>query len=338
MCRDIRILMALSFLFLLPSSLNALSAQPLVRISGNTMGTSYHISFYGMRPISIHDEIERVLVRVNEQMSTYIEDSEISRFNRSKAGVLFPVSKDFAELVLEAKRIHKVTAGSFEPTIEPLVNLWGFGPMKVPNKVPSDELISATRSVIGMDKVQSMLNPPSLQKKLDNVEVDLSAMAKGFGVDKIAGYLESIGIDRYMVEIGGEVRVGQKKPDGLAWMIGVQMPEDGGGAKLARVLKLEQASIATSGDYRNYFEKNGKRYSHIIDPLTGFPIKHKLASVTVVTSKCADADALATAFMVMGSEKGLELAKELSLAVLFVVRDGGAFRQILSPAMSAYIK
>ena len=336
----IRILMIpLLFILLAPNGF-AGSLPPLVHISGRTMGTSYHISFYGMRPISIHDEIERLLVRINEQMSTYLEDSEISRFNRAEAGVWFPVSRDFAQVVADAKQMHALSGGSFEPTIEPLVNLWGFGPMKMPNKVPATEVISDTLTEIGMDKVQVKLDPPSLRKEHKKVEIDLSAMAKGFGVDKVALFLESIGLDRYMVEIGGEVRVGRKKPDGLAWMIGIQMPEDGGGLELARILKLEQGSVATSGDYRNYYEKDGKRYSHIIDPLTGFPIKHKLASVTVVTKRCADADALATAFMVMGSDKGLDLAKEQSLAVLFVVRDGGGggFRQILSPAMSAYVK
>jgi len=237
-------------------------------------------------------------------------------------------------VVGEAIRTSQQTGGAFDATVGPLVNLWHFGPERNGGSVPSDSQIAENRERVGYQRVQARLDPPALKKSRPDVEVDLSAIAKGFGVDKVAEYLDRRGAEGYMVEIGGEVRTRGRRGDGSPWKIGVVKPADdpaGGQSLVQRVLPLGDDALATSGDYRNFFEQDGTRYSHTIDPRTGRPVEHQLASVTVVGPTCMQCDALATALMVLGPEAGYNLAVDRALAVLFVVRDGDRFSERATP-------
>jgi thiamine biosynthesis lipoprotein len=209
------------------------------------------------------------------------------------------------------------------------VNLWGFGPAKEKREIPGEAQIKEAMVKIGYQKLAVHLSPPSMKKEDPEIYCDLSAIAKGFGVDKVAAYLEAQGFNDYLVEIGGEVRARGKNPKGTLWRVAIASPDGSSGYQ--KVLFLEDASMATSGDYHNYFEKDGVRYSHTIDPSTGRPITHKLASVTVVHASCMTADALATAIDVLGPGKGYELALKENLPVFLVIREKDTFVEKMTP-------
>ncbi|MCC9631192.1 FAD:protein FMN transferase [Blastopirellula sp. JC732] len=295
-----------------------------IEVTGRTMGTTYSVKFippdrdFDAKPLQ--QEIDKRLVEINQQMSTYIPDSELSRFNQSKAGDWFPVSPQLAEVVQLAKQINHESGGAFDVTVGPLVNLWNFGPDHHPEQVPSDEAIAAALANIGDDKLEVRLDPPALKKSVDGLYVDLSAIAKGYGVDKIAELIAESGRKSYMVEIGGEVRAAGQKPDGSPWRIAIEKPIPGARA-IQEVVELSNQSLATSGDYRNFFEVDGQTFSHTIDPKTGRPLAHTLASVSVLHQDCGSADALATTLMVLGPDRGYNWAEEQKLAVLFLIRD-----------------
>ncbi len=314
-------------------SSDALSLQ---RLSGKTMGTQYHIKFYGASQLeALQADIDQTLVGLNREVSTYIVDSEISRFNRAPAKQWFEVSHHFYTITEAAKKVHKLTQGAFDPTIGALVNLWGFGPQGTRRSVPEPAVIQSTLNKIGFDKVLLRASPRSIQRQSDEIYLDLSAIAKGYGVDLIAEMLESRKIVSYMVEIGGEVRTRGKKANGKPWVIGIEKP-----AALARQslkpVRPGSKALATSGDYRNYFESKGQRYSHLIDPRTGTPIQHRLASVSVLADTCAEADALATAFMVLGTEATLAIAERHAIPVFLLVRGKNGFEERSSKAMHAF--
>ena len=301
-------------------------------IRGFTMGTTYVVKVFqgkGEQPVKkkeLHLKIEATLKEVNRQMSTYIKDSELSLFNQDRrVDTWHPVSADTAFVAARALEISQATGGSFDATLGPLVNLWGFGPDDRPVKIPDSKLLNDTLKKTGYRFYSVQVNPPALKKTEPSLYLDFSGIAKGFGVDKVAEDIESFGHKNYMVEIGGEIRTSGQK--GLeAWKIAIERPEAGVKRRsVYKVLNLTQAAVATSGDYRNYYEKDGKRYSHIIDPRTGFPLNHGLISVTVVSETAINADAWATAFFVAGPKKIKELAEKLKLAVFFVSRESGAF-------------
>ena len=298
-----------------------------VTITGETMGTTYTVKVSGWpkdRNIAdVKAEIKKRLATVNDQMSTWQKDSEISRFNQSRSTDEFTVSPATVTVVQEAARISILSDGAFDVTVGPLVNLWSFGPENRPKKIPTDAEIAQRMQTTGNRHLRFQAKPPALWKTIPELTVDLSAIAKGHGVDVIAGYLESLRVGGYMVEIGGEVRCKGTKADGSPWTIGIQSPD--GNKKPARVVRLKNQAMATSGDYRNYFEHDGQRYSHTIDPRTGKPVTHKLVSVSVIAETCKAADAWATALMVLGPEAGYNLAKKQKLAVLMIVRDGKKF-------------
>ncbi|MCH8828722.1 MAG: FAD:protein FMN transferase [Planctomycetes bacterium] len=305
-----------------------------VSITGRTMGTTYSVKISGL-PSSVAKkvvkaEIDKRLERVNDQMSTYRSHSELSRFNRRRKTDWFAVSADTATVVTEAIRIGELSGGAFDVTVGPLVNLWSFGPGNRPKTIPADEKIAAARKRTGREKLAVRLKPPALKKTLAGVSVDLSAIAKGFGVDKVAEYLDTLKLRGYMVEIGGEVRCRGTKADGSDWTIGIQSPKQKQHAA-DRAVTLHNAAMATSGDYRNYFEKDGKRYSHTIDPRTGRPVGHRLVSVSVIAKNCMAADALATAIMVLGPEHGYNFAKKQNLDVFLLISSGGRFVEKSTP-------
>jgi thiamine biosynthesis lipoprotein len=294
--------------------------------SGATMGTTYHVRVFpgeATVPADIGDGIRRILNEINRSMSTYLEDSELNRLNRTPVGEPFAVSPALLEVLVLAGRIHRLTGGAFDPTVGPLVDLWGFGPEDTGNRVPGPGEIAELVGRHGIDKLE-VREGDSVVVRRGPVRLDLSAIAKGYAVDRVSRYLVGQGLNSHMVEVGGELYLSGVKPSGEPWRIAVERPR-AGARQVQRVLALSDAGLATSGDYRNFFEKDGKRYSHTIDPRTGYPIDHGLASVTVVADTSARADALATAFMVMGPDAALALADSRGIPVYLVVKDDEGF-------------
>jgi FAD:protein FMN transferase len=305
--------------------------------SGPTMGTTYNIKyagFDGKTATELQKEVDALLVHVNKLMSTYDPQSELSRFNQWQSTEAFPLSPETLLVMQEAKRLGEVSEGILDVTVGPLVNLWGFGPSARPDKVPSAETIAEVKSRIGLDKLE--LLPGAARKLHEDLYVDLSTIAKGYGVDKVANLLEANGINNYLVEIGGEMRVKGNKASGQDWRIAVEKPVTSERA-VQEIISIGNNAIATSGDYRNYFEENGVRYSHLIDPHTGFPIQHNLVAVTVIHPSCMTADGLATALIVMGKDRALALAKQNHWPVLLITRENDQFKEYTTLEFEPYL-
>lgn len=306
--------------------------------SGPTMGTSYTVKFVaaeGVSTESLQANVQQVLDRVNGHMSTYQKDSELSQFNHSLIGEWFSVSPDTAEVVNLSLEISLLTDGAFDATVGPLVNLWGFGPNPKELVAPSNEKITNALSRVGYQHIQSRKGPAGLKRSID-AYVDLSAIAKGYAVDEVAKLVGDQYPD-YLIEVGGELKAKGEKPGGVSWRVAVESPI-AGTREIQRVISVDNIAIATSGDYRNYFEENGVRYSHTIDPETGKPVKHKLASVTVLDPSCARADAMATAFMVLGEDKGMALAKKLNMPVFMIYKTEEGFAEVYTDAFKAFLQ
>ena len=321
----------LGFIFLL-GLLTSCSPEvdpPQMQFQGATMGTVYSIKIpklpRDIEPKKLKLNIEALLDDVNSKMSTYRNDSELSLFNGSDPNHWFNVSEDFYTVVREALIVSEKTEGAFDITIGPLVNLWGFGPdITLTERVPTETQIQEHLAHTGYDMIQLRKTPPAISKSDSKIYLDLSGLAKGYGVDLVAEYLESLGIDNYLVEIGGEVRVHGVNSEGDKWRIAIEKPS-ANARSVQRIISVGNAAIATSGDYRNYFENNRERFSHSIDPRTGRPITHRLASVSVVSHTAIYADAMATALMVLGPDKGLKVAEREGLAAVFIVRSTDGF-------------
>jgi len=298
---------------------------------GNTMGTTYRVKWLSNQGTEgtqeIRAGIDDQLEDINRRMSTYLPDSELSRFNRSSGSDWFAVSVPTAEVVKEALRIADLTQGAFDPTIGPLVDLWGFGSGEDRIEPPSDQEIAATISRIGFERLELRGDAPALRKQAADLEIDLSAIAKGYAVDRVAGFLAGHEVENFMVEVGGEVRAqGQSLAD-RPWRVAVERPHiDKPVAH--RVLPLSDLAMATSGTYRNYFDAGGRRYSHTIDPASGWPIDHHTISVSVIHPSCMTADALATALLVLGADRGLRLAEKNGLTVLFIREKNDRIEEI----------
>ena len=305
------------------------TGRPVV-ISGLTMGTDYTVKIKKQdKPVNaqkVRSDIDNILERLNNQMSTYIESSELSRINQSGRVDWIPVSDDLLTVIEQALIVSRLSDGAFDITVGPVVNLWGFGPGPRMDTVPDDKQIKDVLHKVGYRHLETRHNPPSIKKARADLYIDLSGIAKGYAVDVLADYLERLGIENYLVDIGGEVRARGNNPEGTNWRIGIEKPVISKRA-IQRVVRLDDAAMATSGDYRNYFEEGGTRYSHTIDPNTGKPISHKLVSVTVITPVAMYADALATAFMVLGPDKGYQLAEQENLAVLFIIKTDDGFAE-----------
>ncbi|SEF99949.1 FAD:protein FMN transferase [Marinobacterium lutimaris] len=318
--------------------LSGCSREPeVIGFNGMTMGTTYSIRWVDTdesRIETLRPLVDNLLKEVNQQMSTYIEDSELSRFNALPAGGSLEVSPQLADVVTQALRISKLSDGAFDVTVGPLVNLWGFGPDGRIIKAPSDEKIEGLRAEVGYQNISVEGNALS---KSGHQYVDLSAIAKGYGVDEVAALLEQQGIKDYLVEIGGELRASGLKPGKEDWRIAIESPV-AGERDVERVVSVSDTGIATSGDYRNYFEENGQRFSHTIDPRTGRPITHKLASVTVLRPNCYEADALATTLMVLGDEAGPAFAEKHGIAAFFIIKQGESFVERSTPEFDSFLQ
>lgn len=308
----------------------AIPASILV-LDGETQGTTYSIKIselpHQQSAYELQAEIHTVLAQIDKQMSNWNPDSEISQFNKYSETDWFEVSADTARVVATALDISQQSGGAFDITIKPLVDLWGFGAVKNKSSIPTDSEIKAALQHSSWQTIEARSVPPSLRKSRGNIQIDLSGIAQGFTVDRLGTLLESKGISSYLIEVGGEMRAHGRKEDGTAWKIGIERPENGTGASctVQRIVALNHRSLATSGDYRHYRVLKDKHYSHTIDPRTGRPIEHRLASVSVLTENCMQADALATVLMVLGPEEGIRWAEEKEIAAVFIVRNGDDF-------------
>ena len=335
---------ALPSVSLTPSISSAQSPRPSFDGStfrGRTMGTTYMVKVFGeiSNADDLRIDVDAELRQVNDQMSTYLQSSEISRFNSSQSTDWFSVSADTARVVEVAQEVAEKTDGAFDITVGPIVNAWGFGPEKRTGHPPDASKLKTLQKSVGYEKLSARLDPPAIRKSVASLQIDLSAIAKGHAVDRLVELLAKAGADDVFVEVGGEVRTsGDKK--GEPWKVGIQLPENTMTVPMiAHAMGRgdgQDESMATSGDYRNYFEKDGKRYSHTIDPRTNAPIQHKLASVSVVHPSCMVADAWATAINVLGPDDGLEKAKQENLDVLLVTRTSKGYDMKATGTLAGY--
>ena len=306
-------------------------------ISGETMGTGYSVRLAGL-PDGIDSgglgrEIDGLLAEVDRRMSTYRADSELSRLNAAQAGVAVEVSAPTRAVVAEALRISRLSGGAFDPTVGPLVDLWGFGPDGAGDKVPSEAAVASARATVGHDGIlvqEAGDGSARLSKRLGGTHLDLSGVAKGYGVDQVARHLESLGVEDYLVEVGGEIRARGQAASGRPWRVGIEAPSALPG-DLQQVIALDRGALATSGNYRIFFEADGRRYTHIVNPRTGRPVEHDLASASVVAETTMEADALSTSLLVMGPEAGMAFAKTNGIAAFFITGSAGSFSESASP-------
>lgn len=324
----------------------ASSASEVRRFGGETMGTTWSANVVlpdGTKDDAIQHGIQAELDTVVAQMSTYDDASDLSRFNRAPAGTWHTLPPEFFAVLRHALSLARDTGGAYDPTVGPLVNLWGFGPGKHRRDPPDAAELAAARARVGWQRIRLDEVTHSAFQPGD-VYVDLSSVAKGFGVDQVARFLDRAGVSAYLVEVGGELRAHGRKPDGSPWRVGVERPGAAAGAvqqrdEVERVLPLNEKAIATSGDYRHFFEDGGRFFSHHIDPRTGYPVAHRVASVSVVADDCMHADPLGTAMTVLGPEEGLAYATRHRIAVLFILHgDDGRLEERMSPAFAALAK
>ena len=310
-----------------------------VLLQGRTMGTTYNIKVV-VENDAIDTEklqlgIDALLKQLNQEMSTYIPTSELSLFNNSDSLVPIEISVGLQRVIKEAIRLGSLSEGKLDVTVGPLVNLWGFGPQYRPETIPSDTQLEAARARIGLNKLILVGN--KLNKTIPNLYVDLSTIAKGYGVDLVAEYIEQQGVVNYLVEIGGEMRLKGFKHTGELWHVAIEKPVDYE-RSVHQIIIPKDNAVATSGDYRIYYEVEGQRFSHIIDPDTGKPINHKLVSVTVIHPSSMTADGLSTAMMVMGEEKALAFAEENDLAAYIISKSENGFIEQSTVKFMQYLK
>ncbi|WP_281972907.1 FAD:protein FMN transferase [Ruegeria faecimaris] len=295
----------------------------VVRLSGETMGTTFNITAIG---VDVDEEalagaVEQTLAEVNAKMSNWDPNSEVSTFSDSGSTEPVAVSDEFALVLDAANDVHEKSGGTFDVTLGPLIELWGFGPRKPEDPVPADADIQAALGKVGQARLLQLDRDAGTLAKADaGVGINLSAIAKGYGIDAVAETLRTAGIEDYMVEIGGDLVTRGDNDKGETWRIGIEKPQ-ADAQNLQLIVQLDDLGMATSGDYKNFFEQDGVRYSHIIDPTTGRPITHRTTSVTVLAENAMMADAWATAMLALGQEKGLKLAETHKLAVYFISRD-----------------
>jgi FAD:protein FMN transferase len=310
-------------------------------LEGGIFGTFYLVTLPGEWPeqelAELQTGIRETLDAVDAGMSTYRDDSELNHFNNAPLQEWTQLSGPLMEVLDISAHVAEHTDGAFDVTVGALVNLWGFGPEGRPERRPDSETLEAVRADTGTAMLELDAEGGNARRMADFF-VDLSGVAKGYGVDAIGHYLESRGIDNYLVNIGGDLLAGGRRSAERPWRIGVEQPDGRQPVDEPLIVPLEDMAVATSGDYRNFFEQDGRRYSHVIDPRTGRPIEHRLASVTVLHPSSAWADAYATGLLVLGTERALEVAAERDLKVVLISRTEDGFRTDKSPAMRAYLE
>jgi thiamine biosynthesis lipoprotein len=306
-------------------------------ITGETMGTTYHVSVvtgYLADAGNLKEKIDQRLQQINRSMSTYLPDSEISRFNAmGAADEKFCPTEDFLSVVKAAGRIYRLTEGAWDGTVGPLVRLWGFNRPRLTPAIPSDEDITRALTAVGFSKIV-VSDDGCLVKRHPDIRLDLAAIAKGYGVDAVSKLIQEKGFENYLVEIGGEVIARGLRKDGKPWLVGIADPRKGVPLNTVyKVIPLRDRALATSGDYRNYFQLDGKTYSHVLDPRSGRPVQNRVAAVSIIAPNCTFADGLATAVMVLGHKSGLDLVTQLKDVECLIVVHGedGHLKNHLSP-------
>ncbi len=316
------------------------SPYPL-EYSDGIMGTRFTIKISHLPEdadvILLRQQIRQLLDRLDGDMSTYRPDSELSRLNQSQNSDWQTISGALFRVLEKAKEVYQFSHKAFDVTVGPLVNLWGFGPEPMNFKEPAPEQIVEALKKTGSHLFLLDASRVAVKKQNPGLYIDLSALAKGYAVDRVALLLEDHGIHHYMVEIGGELRLKGHNLQGHPWRIAIEKP-NAESRMIQKVISVTNISMATSGDYRNFFEVDDVRYSHSIDPRNGYPVKHKLASVTVLSDTCMDADAWATALTVLGPQQGLELAEQKGLAALFIIKTAGGYMEKGTSAFRQYFK
>jgi thiamine biosynthesis lipoprotein len=307
-----------------------------IYVQGTTMGTTpYNIKYLDEQHRDFKIDIDNVLKQFNQSLSTYIPDSEISNFNKYDS--LTYESRYFYPVLNRSKTVFERTQGAFDPTVMPLVRAWGFGPGKTPQEMTQSKIDSLLQ-LVGFQYIS--YNEHTAKKLKDNVQLDFSAIAGGYASDLVAELLLQKGIVNFMVEIGGEVVCRGTNAKGDIWSIGIENPiiAEEGGKEISSIIKLENKALATSGNYRNFYIKEGKKYAHTLDPKTGYPVQHSLLSSTVITQDCMDADAYATAFMVMGVEKSIDfLKKNTNIQALLIYDENGTMKIFMTEGLTNYI-
>lgn len=320
------------------------AAQPTpapVVLEGKTMGTFWRVSVVGIdaaRAETLRSRIQAQLDADDQLLSTYKNDSALMRFNQSKSLSPWPVSEAMADIVTSALRIGQKTQGAMDITVGPLVNLWGFGPDKQPVQIPTQAQIDAAKSNSGLQHltVINQAKQQYLQKDLPDLFVDLSTVGEGYAADHLARLMEQEGIARYLVSVGGALNSRGMNAEGHPWRVAIQKPTDRENAVQA-VVDINGHGISTSGSYRNYYELNGKRLTHVIDPQTGRPIEHNLVSVTVIAPTALEADGWDTGLMVLGTEKAKEVVRREGLAVYMISKEGEGFKTWMSPQFESFL-
>jgi FAD:protein FMN transferase len=330
----------LLFVFTLGIVVGACSRAPEeLAISGPTMGTTYSIKVAdppkAIDAAAVRAAADEVLDQIDRSMSSYRADSEISRFNSAASTEWIDVSSDLAIVVDAALQVSRQSGGAFDITVGPLVAAWGFGVSGEPIDLPDDARLSEFRAHVGYEKLHARLDPPALRKGHPRLLVDLNGIAPGYAVDLLAQKLQAMPVQNFMIDIGGEVRAQGRNARGQLWRIAIERPIDAEPEPYA-IVQLDHAAVATSGEYRHYFDREGRRYSHTIDPRTGRPVVHSLASVVVIGSTSMHTDAWATALNVLGAHEGHALASKLDMPVLFIDADGGKLRSVTTPRFAAY--
>lgn len=327
-------------LMVLLSACSDWSGKQTYDLAGQTMGTTWSVRLVQKGELAeserLQAAIEGRLEQLNARLSTYIDSSDVSRFNAHDGTDWFSVSADTYDVVRKAIEISELSGGAFDITIGPLVDLWGFGApgprVSLPAQADIDSLLANTAYTL----IEVRESPMAVRKTHAGARIDLSAIAKGYAVDEIARLLDGSGFPSYMAEIGGEVRTRGIRADGEAWKIAIEDP-DANQRTVQRVLALSNLAVATSGDYRNFFDYDEKRYSHTLNPSTGWPVAHNLASVSVISETAMDADALATALLVLGSQKGMDLAVQKNIAASFIVRHEQGLEELQSPRFKEFL-
>ncbi len=301
------------------------------------MGTSYHVTWLGgdLPAEEAQAGVEQILEAVNASMSTYRDDALISEFNRAPTGEWVSVDSDFLAVFQMARTLSLASDGAYDATVTPVVNIWGFGP-DGGDSVPEAAAIDAARALVGQAAIDVDSAALALRKNAPR-ELDFSSIAKGYAVDLVSEWLNTQGVENYLVEIGGEIRVAGHSPRGTPWRVAIERPDPGARAPMA-ALEISDIAVATSGDYRNFFEVDGFRYSHSIDPRTGWPVRHELVSVTVLHRSSALADGWATALTILGADAALRVAEAQGLAVYLVSRQDGELVIAKTPAIEQWIR
>lgn len=324
--------------------------EQVYEVYGETQGTTYTIKYLAQSGNNYQKAIDSVLVAFSQSLSTYIPDSEISIFNKMEnidSSIVFQ-NEFFYPVLKSSKEIFELSEGAFDPTLAPVIRVWGFGEIEEPQKIPSDK-IDSLLNFVGFDKY-IVFDEKSLKKTKKHIQLNFNAIAQGYAVDVVALFLEKKHIKNYMVEIGGEVRANGKGTSGQGWKIGIDKPiEEGKDStstsqntqqrQLQAIVTLNNKSLVTSGNYRKFYIRDGKKYPHTINPKTGYPVSHNLLSVTILADDAITADGLGTACMVLGKDKALQMIEKLENVEVFLIYDeNGTIKTTMSKGLQKYIE